>query len=84
MLIEGWPKLTIPTSKVDFVERIGFHPGWLFSPLLAVMQVVGGLSFILGLYTRPFALASAVMLLVTVYYRAFSLRCGSVAHTGRN
>ena len=68
MLIEGWPKLMSPMSQVGFVEMIGFHPGWLFSPLLAVMQVVGGISLILGLYTRPFALASTVMLLVTVYY----------------
>lgn len=68
MLIEGWPKLMSPMSQVGFVEMIGFHPGWLFSPLLAVMQVVGGVSLILGLYTRPFALASTVMLLVTVYY----------------
>lgn len=68
MLIEGWPKLMSPMSQVGFVEMIGFHPGWLFSPLLAVMQVVGGVSLILGLYTRPFALASTVMLFVTVYY----------------
>ena len=44
MLIEGWPKLMSPMSQVGFVEMIGFHPGWLFSPLLAVRQVVGGLS----------------------------------------
>lgn len=68
MLIEGWPKLMSPLSQVGFVEMIGFHPGWLFSPLLAVLQVVGGASLILGLYTRPFAFASTVMLLVTVYY----------------
>ena len=68
MLIEGWPKLMSPMSQVGFVQSIGFHPGWLFSPLLAVMQVVGGISLMLGLFTRPFALASAGMLLVTVYY----------------
>lgn len=68
MLVEGWPKLMSPMSQVGFVEMIGFHPGWLFSPLLAVMQVVGGISLVLGLFTRPMALANTVMLLVTVYY----------------
>lgn len=68
MLIEGWPKLMNPMGQVGFVEMIGFHPGWLFSPLLAVMQVVGGISLILGLYTRPLALASTIMLCVTIYF----------------
>lgn len=68
MLIEGWPKLMDPMGQIGFVETIGFHPGWLFSPLLAVMQVAGGISLILGLYTRPLALASTVMLFVTLYY----------------
>lgn len=68
MLYEGWPKLMNPMGQVGFVEMIGFHPGWLFSPLLAVMQVVGGISLILGLCTRPFALASTGMLLVTLYF----------------
>ncbi|WP_244609968.1 DoxX family protein [Lampropedia puyangensis] len=57
-----------PMSQVGFVEMIGFHPGWLFSPLLAVMQVVGGFSLLFGLFTRPLALANTIMLLVTVYF----------------
>lgn len=68
LLHEGWPKILNPMGQVQFVEMIGFHPGWLFSPLLAVMQVVGGIALILGLLTRPFALANAVMLFVTVWF----------------
>lgn len=68
LLIEGWPKILAPMSQVAFVEMIGFHPGWLFSPLLAVIQVVGGLGLVLGLFTRPLAMANAVMLFVTVWF----------------
>ncbi|RGE46213.1 DoxX family protein [Comamonas testosteroni] len=68
LLIEGWPKLMNPMGQVAFVEMIGFHPGWFFSPLLAVMQVVGGICLVLGLLTRPMALANAVMLMVTVWF----------------
>lgn len=68
LLFEGWPKLMAPMAQVSFVEMIGFHPGWFFSPLLAVMQVAGGIGLILGLLTRPLALANAVMLLVTVWF----------------
>ena len=68
LLHEGWPKILNPMGQVQFVEMIGFHPGWLFSPLLASMQVVGGIALILGFFTRPFALANAVMLFVTVWF----------------
>ncbi|MGC4076693.1 MAG: DoxX family protein [Rubrivivax sp.] len=68
LLHDGWPKILAPMGQVQFVEMIGFHPGWLFSPLLAVLQVGGGLAIILGFLTRPFALANAVMLFVTVWF----------------
>lgn len=68
LLIEGWPKIMNPFGQIGFVEQIGFHPGWLFSPLLAVIQVLGGIAIILGIYTRAFAFANAVMLFVTVWF----------------
>lgn len=68
LVIEGWPKILAPMAQVGFVEAMGFHPGWLFSPLLAVMQVFGGAAIVLGLLTRPMALANAVMLAITLYY----------------
>ena len=68
LMIEGWPKITAPLAMTGFVEAMGFYPGWLFSPLLAVVNFIGGAMILLGLWTRPFALANAVMLLVTLYY----------------
>ncbi|TWF56516.1 DoxX family protein [Neorhizobium alkalisoli] len=68
LVLEGWPKLMAPMAQVGFVEGLGFHPGWLFSPMLAVMQVFGGLLIALGLFTRPAALANGVMLAITLWY----------------
>ncbi len=68
LVIEGWPKIMAPMAQVGFVEGIGFYPGWLFSPLLAVMQVVGGAMMAVGLLTRPVALANAVMLAITLWF----------------
>lgn len=68
LVIEGWPKITAPFAQVGFVEMLGFHPGWLFSPLLAAMQFFGGMLIALGLVTRPIALANAVMLLITLWF----------------
>jgi putative oxidoreductase len=68
LVLEGWPKLMAPMAQVGFVEGLGFHPGWLFSPMLAVMQVLGGLLIALGLFTRPAALANGIMLAITLWY----------------
>lgn len=70
LVLEGWPKIIAPLAQTGFVESIGFHPGWLWSPLLAVMQFVGGVLLALGLLTRPVALANGVMLAVTLWFHA--------------
>lgn len=68
LVIEGYPKIMAPMAQVGFVENLGFHPGWLFSPLLAGMQFFGGALIALGLFTRPAALANAVMLAITLWF----------------
>lgn len=68
LMVEGWPKITAPLAMGGFVESLGFYPGWLFSPLLAVVNFIGGAMIVLGLFTRPVALANAVMLLVTWWF----------------
>ncbi|UJW73435.1 DoxX family protein [Rhizobium sp. SL42] len=68
LLVEGWPKIMAPMAQVGFVENLGFYPGWLWSPMLAVLQVFGGLLIALGLFTRPAALANGVMLAITLWY----------------
>ena len=68
LMVEGWPKITAPMAMTGFVESLGFHPGWFFSPLLAVLNFIGGALIVLGLFTRPVALANAVMLMVTWWF----------------
>lgn len=65
---EGWPKLMSPFAQVAFVENLHFYPGWFWSPLLAVMQVFGGLAIAFGFFTRPAALANTVMLAITLWF----------------
>ncbi|WP_137131640.1 DoxX family protein [Rhizobium sp. FY34] len=68
LVIEGYPKIMAPMAQIGFVENLGFHPGWLFSPMLAAMQFFGGMLIALGLFTRPAALANAVMLAITLWF----------------
>ena len=48
-VMEGWNKILHPMAMSGFVEMIGFAPGWLFSPLLALVNFFGGLLIVLGL-----------------------------------
>lgn len=68
LVIEGWPKIMAPFAMSGFTEALGLYPGWLWSAMLAGLQFFGGIALILGLLTRPVALASAVMLAVTLWF----------------
>lgn len=68
LVVEGVPKIMAPFAQVGFVEALGFYPGFIWSPTLAVMQFVGGILLALGLFTRPAALANGVMLAITLYF----------------
>lgn len=69
LLSEGWPKILAPMGQAGFIENVlGLPAGWFFSPLLAIVQCVGGALIALGLLTRPAALANALMLLVTLWF----------------
>ncbi|MCO5157306.1 MAG: DoxX family protein [Aquamicrobium sp.] len=70
LAIEGWSKMMAPMAMTGFVESIGFYPGWFWSPFLAALQFFGGLAVAVGLFTRPVALANAVMLAITFWFHA--------------
>lgn len=67
-MVEGWPKITAPFAMAGFTESLGLYPGWFWSALLAVMQFVGGLMIVTGLFTRRAGLANGLMLAVTYWF----------------
>lgn len=67
-MMHGWPKIQNPTGAAGMVESLGFHPGWLWSIALSATEFFGGLLLVLGLLTRPAAVATSIVLLVTVYF----------------
>lgn len=68
LIMESWPKVIAPMGQIGFLENAGFYPGWFWSPVLAGAQFLGGVAIALGIFTRPFALANAVTLLITVWF----------------
>lgn len=68
LVVEGWPKIQSPFAMAGFVEGMGLYPAAFWSAALAGLQFFGGLFLILGLLTRPVALASGLMLAVTLWF----------------
>lgn len=68
LALEGWPKIMAPFALAGFLESLGFHPGWFWSPFLAGLQFFGGILIAIGLFTRPVALANGVMLAITLWF----------------
>lgn len=64
----GWPKIQAPMGTAEMVAKIGFAPTWFFAPGLAIVEFFGGILLLLGLFTRPVAVAITFVLLVTVYF----------------
>lgn len=65
---EGWRKMGNPMAMSGFVESLNFYPGWFWSPLLGLVNLVGGLFIVFGFLTRPAALANTFMLAITLWY----------------
>ena len=68
LVYESIAKIEAPFAQIGFLEGIGFHPGWFWSPFLAYLQFLGGIAITVGFLTRPFALANAVMLAITLWF----------------
>ncbi|WP_440998087.1 DoxX family protein [Arhodomonas sp. SL1] len=49
-----------------FGDTLGMEPGVLFALLAGLIEFVGGLAIVLGVLTRPAALAAAVLLAVAL------------------
>ena len=68
LMVHGYGKIMSPFGNIAFVEKIGFTPGVVWSPLLAAGEFFGGLLLAIGFLTRPAAFVGMFVLLVTVWY----------------
>ncbi|MDQ2065830.1 DoxX family protein [Xinfangfangia sp. CPCC 101601] len=67
LAVHGYPKILNPFGATEMVEGLGFYPGSFWSPALSITEFVVGIMLMIGLFTRPAAVAASVILAVTVY-----------------
>ncbi len=63
-LMHGWVKLSAIEGTVGFFGTLGLHPA--FAYLVAIVETLGGLLLIIGLWTHWAAKALAVVMLVAI------------------
>lgn len=51
MLYYGAPKLKDLRKNAEDIAESGFRPGWLWGTIIVLVEVVGGLAIIAGVYT---------------------------------
>lgn len=82
LLMHGLPKLTaMGVSGVSaYMAKNGLHPGILFALAAIFLETIGALCIIFGLFTRFFAAALAVEMLIAMIVvhvaNGFSIRGG--------
>lgn len=64
-LVHGWQKLSILDKTVEYFAMIGLAPFWAYVVIL--VEILGGLAVILGVYTRYAAALLAAIALVAIF-----------------
>jgi len=71
LVSHGYPKLFGATAaNVAFFETAGFRPSLLWTILVGLTEVGGGLCLALGLFTRAVAVPILIFLLTAVVYHS--------------
>ena len=74
---EGLLKFAYANQGVGRFTKLGMPMPEILAPAIAVLEIVGGLCFILGVWTRPFALLFIGEMLVAILSTKISLFLGT-------
>lgn len=67
LLVHGWPHVLAPTQMAPLFAKMGFEPGALWAIFSTCVEFAGAVSILLGLFTRFFAAAVAIEMLVIFF-----------------
>ncbi len=69
----GWPKIKKPFGMKDMLDNMNFPAPAIFSVLVAMVEFVGGIFVIAGLYTQTACLLMAVIMAVAAFVKKFKM-----------
>ncbi len=53
--------------KINFFKKIGFGTGIIFFWTVSILEIIGGLYLVLGLFTQPTALVLSLVVIGAIY-----------------
>jgi len=68
-VVHGWPKIKNIKQTQESFNAMGFRPGALWGTFIALLEAIGGLAIILGVFTQPIAILFAIEMLVTTLWK---------------
>ena len=68
-IAHGWPKIKDLKTTAQNFAAMGFRPGKLWGSLVASVEFLGGILFILGLFTQVAALILAIEFIVIMIWK---------------
>jgi putative oxidoreductase len=71
LLRHGWPKIKDLKKNAENFSKMGFHPGFFWGSIAAVLESFGGAAVILGLWVPLVALLFGFEMLVVVFWNIF-------------
>ncbi len=67
LVVHGWQNITAPARMAPAFAKMGFEPAALWAVVSTFLEFGGGVAIILGLFTRFFAAAVAIEMLVIFF-----------------
>jgi putative oxidoreductase len=70
LIVHGWPRMASPTAMAPAFTKMGFENAAMWATASTFLEFFGGIAIVLGLFTRFFAAAVAVEMLIifTLYW----------------
>ena len=67
LIVHGWPRVVTPTAMAPAFAKMGLEPAVFWAVSSTDIEFVGGVAILLGLFTRFFAAAVAIEMLVIFF-----------------
>jgi putative oxidoreductase len=64
LIAHGWPKIKDLKKTAGYFAKTGFKPGSVWGTIVAVVEFVGGIFLVLGLFTQVIAFLAFIQFLV--------------------
>jgi putative oxidoreductase len=69
MVYYGWPKVRDWRSNAEDFARMGFKPGAFWGPLIALVEFLGGVAVLFGIYAELAAALFGFQMLVGTFWK---------------